>query len=270
MSRLAVVVLAMAVLGGCAAPAPSRAPAVPAGPGMPLPPGAARDYGPMALASAPFMFRDYAHWAKFRDSPFYKDVKGAYTAKTGVKIVVSYGPSSGLAKQIEQGAPADIFISADLDWMDYVAKAKLINDETRVNLFGNRLVLIAPQSSTASLKIEPGFKLAEALGDGRLAMADVKSVPAGKYGSAALKKLGVWVVGLDAGGEKSLHRVELGDEPVCLVLGAEGEGLSRLVRQRCDQIVSIPLVGSLSSLNVATAAALAIYEVVRRRSESVG
>ena len=85
-----------------------------------------------------------------------------------------------------------------------------------------------------------------------------------------MKKLGVWVVGLDAGGEKSLHRVELGDEPVCLVLGAEGEGLSRLVRQRCDQIVSIPLVGSLSSLNVATAAALAIYEVVRRRSESVG
>lgn len=85
-----------------------------------------------------------------------------------------------------------------------------------------------------------------------------------------MKKLGVWVVGLDAGGEKSLHRVELGNEAVCLVLGAEGEGLSRLVRQRCDQIVSIPLVGSLSSLNVATAAALAIYEVVRRRSEPVG
>ena len=85
-----------------------------------------------------------------------------------------------------------------------------------------------------------------------------------------MKKLGVWVVGLDAGGEKSLHRVELGDEPVCLVLGAEGEGLSRLVRQRCDQIVSIPLVGSLSSLNVSTAAALAIYEVVRRRAELRG
>jgi len=115
-----------------------------------------------------------------------------YQKNTGNKIVASYAGSSALAKQIEQGAPADIFISADLDWMDYVAKAKLINDETRVNLFGNRLVLIAPQASTASLKIEPGFKLAEALGDGRLAMADVKSVPAGKYGSAALKKLGVW------------------------------------------------------------------------------
>lgn len=81
---------------------------------------------------------------------------------------------------------------------------------------------------------------------------------------------GVWVIGLDAGGEKSLHNVELSDEPVCLVLGAEGEGLSRLVRQRCDQIVSIPLLGSLSSLNVSTAAALAIYEVVRRRAESAG
>ena len=81
-----------------------------------------------------------------------------------------------------------------------------------------------------------------------------------------MKSHGVWVIGLDAGGEKSLHEVELSDEPVCLVLGAEGEGLSRLVRQRCDQIVSIPLIGSLSSLNVSTAAALAMYEVVRRRA----
>ena len=85
-----------------------------------------------------------------------------------------------------------------------------------------------------------------------------------------MKKLGVWVIGLDAGGEKSLHRVELGDEPVCLVLGAEGEGLSRLVRQRCEQIVSMPLVGSLLVHMVATAAAVDIFEVVGRRSESVG
>lgn len=116
----------------------------------------------------------------------------AYQKSTGNKIVVSYAASSALAKQIEQGAPADIFISADLDWMDYVDKAKLIKDDTRFNMLGNRLVLIAPASSTASIKIEPGFGLAEALGDGRLAMADVKAVPAGKYGSAALKKLGIW------------------------------------------------------------------------------
>jgi molybdate transport system substrate-binding protein len=116
----------------------------------------------------------------------------AYEKSTGNKIIASYAASSALAKQIEQGAPADIFISADLDWMNYVEKAKLIKDGTRFNLLGNRLVLIAPKSSTVSLKVENGFGLAAALGDGRLAMANTKSVPAGKYGSAALKKLGVW------------------------------------------------------------------------------
>lgn len=116
----------------------------------------------------------------------------AYEKSTGNKIVSSYAASSALAKQLEQGAPADIFISADLDWMNYVDKAKLIKDGTRLNMFGNHLVLIAPKSSTTSLKIDKGFGLATALGDGRLAMANVKSVPAGKYGSAALEKLGVW------------------------------------------------------------------------------
>lgn len=80
-----------------------------------------------------------------------------------------------------------------------------------------------------------------------------------------LKALGVWVIGLDAGGEQSLHEMTLGAEPVCLVLGAEGSGLSRLVRERCDVTVTIPLRGVLSSLNVATAGALACYEIVRRR-----
>ncbi len=80
-----------------------------------------------------------------------------------------------------------------------------------------------------------------------------------------LRKQGVWIVGLDASGEETIHQLRLADDPVCLVLGAEGEGLSRLVRQRCDVVVSIPLRGRLSSLNVATAAALGIYEVVRRR-----
>jgi molybdate transport system substrate-binding protein len=116
----------------------------------------------------------------------------AYEKSTGNKAVISYAGSSALAKQIEQGAPADIFISADLDWMDYVAKKSLIVDDTRSNLLGNTLVLIAPKDSTASLKIAKDFGLAAALGDGKLAMANVKSVPAGKYGSAALTKLGVW------------------------------------------------------------------------------
>ena len=116
----------------------------------------------------------------------------AYEKSTGNKIVISFAGSSALAKQIEQAAPADIFISADLDWMDYVQKKKLIDDGSRSNLLGNRLVLIAPKSSTISLKIAPDFPLAATLGDNHLAMANVKSVPAGKYGSAALEKLGVW------------------------------------------------------------------------------
>jgi molybdate transport system substrate-binding protein len=116
----------------------------------------------------------------------------AYEKSSGNKIVVSYAGSSALAKQIEQGAPADIFISADLDWMDYVQKKKLIKEDTRFNLLGNRLVLIAPKDSPVELKIGKDFPLAAALGDNRIAMANVKSVPAGKYGSAALEKLGVW------------------------------------------------------------------------------
>jgi molybdate transport system substrate-binding protein len=116
----------------------------------------------------------------------------AYKAKTGEKIVISYAGSSALAKQIKEGAPADIFISADLAWMDYLAKAGAIKEDTRSNMLGNKLVLIAPKSSTVSIKIGPDFPLAKTLGDGRLAVADVKAVPAGKYATAALKKLGVW------------------------------------------------------------------------------
>jgi len=116
----------------------------------------------------------------------------AFSAATNHKVVVSYGASNALAKQIESGAPADVFISADLDWMDYVDQHKLIVSGTRVELLRNALVLIAPVSSTSSLKIGPNFGLAAALGKERLAMANPDSVPAGKYGKAALEKLGVW------------------------------------------------------------------------------
>jgi molybdate transport system substrate-binding protein len=115
-----------------------------------------------------------------------------YQAGSGDKIVVSYAASSALAKQIESGAPADLFISADLDWMDYLEQRRLIKTDTRRNLLRNRLVLIAPADSKASVKIEPGFPLARILGDGRLAMANPDSVPAGKYGKASLEALGVW------------------------------------------------------------------------------
>jgi molybdate transport system substrate-binding protein len=121
------------------------------------------------------------------------DVDAAYTAKTGVKIVASYAASSALAKQIEQGAPADIFASADTDWMDYAVGKKNINEPTKINLLGNTIVLIAPKDSKVDrVTIGPGFDLAKLAGDGRIATGDVKAVPVGKYAKAALEKLGAW------------------------------------------------------------------------------
>jgi molybdate transport system substrate-binding protein len=106
---------------------------------------------------------------------------------------ISYAASSTLAKQIENAAPADIFVSADLKWMDYLDDKHLIDHASRVNLLGNALVLIAPKDSKATVTIAPNFPLAQALGaDGKLAMADPASVPAGIYGKEALTKLNVW------------------------------------------------------------------------------
>jgi len=121
------------------------------------------------------------------------DVDAAFTARTGVKVAASYAASSTLAKQIEQGAPADIFLSADTDWMDYATARKDINEPTRINLLGNSIVLIAPKDSKiGNVTIAPGFDLAKLAGDGRIATGDVKSVPVGKYAQAALEKLGAW------------------------------------------------------------------------------
>jgi molybdate transport system substrate-binding protein len=121
------------------------------------------------------------------------DVDAAFTARTGVKVAASYAASSTLAKQIEQGAPADIFLSADTDWMDYATARKDINEPTRINLLGNSIVLIAPKDSKIdNVAIAPGFDLAKLAGDGRIATGDVKSVPVGKYAQAALEKLGAW------------------------------------------------------------------------------
>ncbi|XSC44564.1 molybdate ABC transporter substrate-binding protein [Bradyrhizobium sp. RDT10] len=121
------------------------------------------------------------------------EIHAAYAVKTGIKITVSYAASSALAKQIEQGAPADVFISADTDWMDYATSKKTINESSRVNLLGNSIVLIAPKDSRIdNVIIGPGFDLAKLAGDGRIATGDVKSVPVGKYGKATLEKLGSW------------------------------------------------------------------------------
>ena len=119
-------------------------------------------------------------------------VDAAFTKRTSQSIAASYAASSALAKQIEEGAPADIFISADTDWMDELAKHGAVKEGTRSDLLHNRLVLITRADHALTLEIAPGMPLAAALGDGRLAIPDVDSVPAGKYGKAALSKLGVW------------------------------------------------------------------------------
>ena len=146
----------------------------------------------LAVVSEPVAAKDVVVFAAASLKNALDDASAAYEKENGVKALISYAASSTLAKQVESGAPADIFISADLDWMDYLQKRNLIKPETRLTLLGNKLVLIAPANSTAKIEIAPGFALADLLGDERLSMADPSAVPAGKYGKAALEKLGVW------------------------------------------------------------------------------
>jgi molybdate transport system substrate-binding protein len=157
------------------------------------------------------------------------DAAKAYQAKSGDKVVISYAASSALAKQIEGGAAADIFFSADLDWMDYLQQKNLIDAGSRNTLLGNSLVLVAPKESTVSLTIEKGFPLLQALGsDGKLAMADVNAVPAGKYGKAALIYLSVWdaVASRVAQAENvraALAFVARGETPLGIVYGTDAK-----------------------------------------------
>jgi molybdate transport system substrate-binding protein len=121
------------------------------------------------------------------------EIDKAYTAKTGVEVKASFAASSVLARQIESGARAEVFFCADEEWMDYLAQRNLLQAETRRDVVGNRLVMIAPIDSKAKIDIRPGFSVGQALGEnGRLATGDPDSVPVGKYAQAALTKLGVW------------------------------------------------------------------------------
>lgn len=139
-----------------------------------------------------------------------------FERSTGSRVVVSYGASNALARQIEAGAPADLFVSADRDWMDYLAARHLIEPASRVDLLSNALVLIEPSFATSTLRIGPGFGLAAALGAGRLAMANPDAVPAGKYGKSALVDLGVW-----SSVEKQVARAE--NVRAALALVSRGE-----------------------------------------------
>lgn len=150
------------------------------------------------------------------------EASAAWKAQTGRETTNTFAASSALARQIEADAPADIFISADLDWMNYLADRKLIAAGSEVSLLGNTLVLVAPASSTASTVIAPGFDLAAILSGGRLAVGDVRAVPAGKYAKAALEKLGVW-----ASAESSLAQAE--NVRAALKLVATGEAPAGIV-----------------------------------------
>jgi molybdate transport system substrate-binding protein len=143
-------------------------------------------------------------------------VSEAWKAEAGKETKNIYAASSALAKQIEQAAPADVFISADLDWMDYLGGKQLIKPDTRKVLLGNQLVLVAAKDSGVKVELKQGADLAGALGGSKLAMADVKAVPAGKYGKASLEKLGLW-----ASVEASLAQAE--NVRAALALVARGE-----------------------------------------------
>ena len=121
-----------------------------------------------------------------------QEVGDAFTKDTTDRVRFSFGASSILAKQIESGARADVFFSADIDWMDYLQARNLIQKASRHDVLGNRLVLIAPADSKLQLKIEPHFNILAALGGGHLATGDPDSVPVGRYARAALTTLGVW------------------------------------------------------------------------------
>jgi len=150
------------------------------------------------------------------------EINSACEAELGEAATISYAASSALARQIEEGAPADIFISADMDWMAYLSGKNLTRKETEVTLLGNRIVLVAPADSAVDTEIAPGFDLSSLLGDGKLAMANVDAVPAGKYGKAALERLGVWasVEGKVAQAENvraALALVSIGEAPLGIV-----------------------------------------------------
>ena len=155
-----------------------------------------------------------------------EDAIARYAAETGAEVVASYAASSALARQIENGAPADLFLSANLDWADYLDRRGLLEPGTRRDLLGNRLVLVAPADSAVEVSIGPGLDLAGLLGDGRLALGDPDHVPAGRYARAALESLGLWaevesrtVRTLDV--RAALALVERGEVPLGIVYATD-------------------------------------------------
>jgi molybdate transport system substrate-binding protein len=182
----------------------------------------------VCVTGLPLRAADITVFAAASLTDVFKHVGDVYQRQTGHTVAFSFAASSALARQIEASSGADIFVSADVDWMDYLDKRGLIDHASRVDLLGNRLVLIAPANTAVTLAIRPRFDLAGALGKGRLSLADPASVPAGKYAKAALTNLGVWdsVSGKIAPAEDvrvALAYVARGEAPLGIVYATDAK-----------------------------------------------
>lgn len=178
----------------------------------------------MALAPLPAMAADITMFGAASLADALKEIAADYQKESGKTVAVSFAASSALARQIEASGGADIFMSADLDWMDYLDKKGLIAPSSRENLLANHLVLIAPKATSVTIAIAPHFDLLGALKGGRLAIANPDTVPAGKYGKAALTALGVW-------DNISAHLANAEDVRVALAYVARGEAPLGIVYQ---------------------------------------
>jgi len=180
------------------------------------------------VAAMPARAADVTVFAAASLTDVLKHAGEGYRHDTGRDVVFSFAASSALARQIEASSGADIFISADTDWMNALDARGLIDHGSRIDLLGNSLVLIAPAESKIVLAIKPQFDLADALGGGRLALADPASVPAGRYAKAALVSLGVWdfVAGRVVPAENvrvALAYVSRGEAPLGIVYATDAK-----------------------------------------------
>ncbi|MBC8037425.1 MAG: molybdate ABC transporter substrate-binding protein [Rhizobiales bacterium] len=162
------------------------------------------------------------------------EINVAWKASASQEAIGVYAASPALAKQIVEGAPADIFISADLDWMDDLEKRKLIKPDSRRNLLGNTLVLIAPAGSETKIALEPGVDLLALLKGGRLAVGETKAVPAGRYAKAALQSLGIWDglaghLAEQVNVRAALQFVARGEAPLGIVYGSDANAETKVV-----------------------------------------
>jgi molybdate transport system substrate-binding protein len=198
-----------------------------------------------------------------------QELGDSFTERSSIPVRFSFAASSALAKQIENGAPADIFFSADIEWMDYLQTRKLIQIPTRQNVLGNQLVLVASADSKIDLKIRPHFALAAALGKGRLATGDPDSVPVGRYAREALTKLGVWndiearLVRADSV-RSALLFVDRGEAPLGIVYATDAQ-IDKKVRvvDVFPEDTHVPIVYPLALTAVAKAESIGFVDYIR-------